>query len=475
MKQQSYRHAIRLVHQPPRHGGHREQARGKATVKSAFHTASLLARCHIVSFSIALPRSSLAKWFLFVCLFLASGVAAAQPCPGDCDSSGGVTQDEVLAGLRIGLAQAALPQCRPADGDNDGLVVIEDLVRSVDRAVTGCARQQRAFVLGSDFQTGSFATVDLASRQVDPTSRERVAGSDAVVRAHHGVIYVLNRFLANSIQAFEADSLRPLFQCSTGAVTNPHDIAVVDAQKAYVTAYESNRLLIVNPTPRADCSDFVTGSIDLSGFADADGVPEMDQMLIVGNRLYVSLEQLDRRNFFEPARNGCIVTIDIETDSVVTYVDLSGTNPFASTKGLVRFNGDIVIAQAGRFGVNDGGIERMHPATNTVSGFFITGAELGGDINDFVLLSEHLGYVALSGPSASKVVAFDPAERRVLRTVYDRGGFVPDIEVNDRGELYVADRAFGQSGLRIYRAADGSELLPGILPIGLPPFDILFQ
>lgn len=414
----------------------------------------------------------MASLAFYICLL--SIPAVAQPCPGDCDSSGGVSQEEILTGLHIGLAQIGLPQCRPADGDNDGLVAIEDLVQNVDRAAAGCARQQRAFVLGSDFQTGSFATVDLASRRVEPTSRERVTGSDAVVRMHHGVIYVLNRFLANTIQAFDAESLRPLFHCSTGPVTNPHDIAVVDADKAYVTAYESNRLLIVNPSPRPDCSDFVTGSIDLSGFADADGVPEMDQMLIIGDRLYVSLEQLDRRNFFEPARNGCIVTIDVETDTVVTYVDLSGTNPFASTKGLVRFNGDIVIAEAGRFGVNDGGIERMHPATNTVSGFFITGAELGGDISDFVMLSEHLGYVALSGPSTSTVVAIDPAAGRVLRTVYDRGGFVPDIEVNDRGELYVADRRFGQPGLRLYRAADGSELLPSILPIGLPPFDMLF-
>jgi len=403
-----------------------------------------------------------------------AAVATAQPCPGDCDTSGDVTIEEIAAAVDIGLAGSVLGRCLAADGDNDGVVSVDDLVRTVDRGAGGCARQQQALVVASDFQTGSFATVDLESRHVMPTHRDRSVGSDAVVRAHDGVVYVLNRFLANNIQAFDATTLRPLFQCSTGPVTNPHDIAVVGASKAYVTAYESKQLLIVNPSPRADCSDFVHSRIDLSELADGDGIPEMDQMIIVGTRLYVSLEQLDRRNFFEPARNGRIAVIDTANDRLIGSIELSGGNPFASTKGLTLVNGDIVIAETGRFGVNDGGIERVDLESGTASGFFITGVELGGDITDFVLLSEHLAYAALSGPSASVVVAFDPTQRRLLDTIYDRGGYVPDLEVNDRGELYVADRRFGKSGLRIYRARDGVEMTTDVLPIGLPPFDILF-
>ncbi len=409
-------------------------------------------------------------------LLVAATRLSAQPCPGDCDTSGGVGLEEIASGVQIALDASRFDSCTPADGDNDGVVNVEDLVRAVDRADNGCARQQQAFVVATDFQTGSFATVGLAApRQVVPSDPSRVVGSDAVVRTHAGVVYVLNRFLANNIQAFDfANDLRPTFQCSTGSGTNPHDIAVVSPHKAYVTAYETAQLLIVNPSPRPDCADFVSGGIDLSAFADADGVPEMDQMVIVGKRLFVSLEQLDRRNFFAPARNGILVVIDTEHDTVVGSIALSGGNPFASTKGLPVINGDIVISESGHIGVNDGGIERVNLANQTASGFFISEADLGGDLTDFVIVSARLGYAAVSGEASTKVVGFDPSQHRVLRTVYDRGGFVPDIEVNDRGELFVSDRTFSRPGLRIYRAADGVELTTGVLPVGLPPFDLVF-
>lgn len=412
---------------------------------------------------------------LWIALIGSAARLSAQPCPGDCDISGDVGFSEVAAAVQIGLDATRLVSCTPADADNDGVVNVEDIVRNVDRAGGGCARQQQAFVVATDYETGSFAIVGLdAPRPVLPSSPSRRIGGDAVVRSHAGVLYVLNR-RANNIQAFDSgEELTPLFQCSTGSNTNPHDIAVVSPRKAYVTAYESTRLLIVNPSPQPDCGDFVSGAINLSELADADGIPEMDQMVLVGDRLFVSLEQLDRRNLFAPARKGILVEIDTEHDAVVGSIELSGANPFASTKGLPVVNGDIVIAETGRFGVNDGGIERVDLASHTASGFFISEEDLGGDLNDFVILSARLGYAAVSGESSTKVVGFDPSQRRVLRTVYDRGGFVPDIEVNDRGELFVSDRTFSRPGLRIYRATDGVELTTGVLPVGLPPFDLVF-
>jgi hypothetical protein len=51
---------------------------------------------------------------------------------------------------------------------------------------------------------------------------------------------------------------------------------------------------------------------------------------------------------------------------------------------------------------------------------------------------------------------------------------VSDVALNDRGELYVADRAITQPGLRIFRASDGTPLTTAPLDLGLPPFAIVF-
>jgi hypothetical protein len=247
---------------------------------------------------------------------------------------------------------------------------------------------------------------------------------------------------------------------------------LVSSTKAYVTRYGLASLLIVNPSVGADCAGFTRGSIDLSQFADADGIPEMDQMALVNGKLYVSLQRL---NSFIPAGPGMIAVIDSATDMVVGQITLSGENPFSETKGLIVDNGTLVIGEAGRLGVTDGGIERVDLTTGMAEGFFITEAALGGDLNDFVLVSDHLGYAITAGTDFSNsLVAFDPATHSVTKTLLAAGSFLSDIELNDRDELFLADRAITKPGVRIFRASDGSEITHAPLDLGLPPFDILF-
>ena len=52
--------------------------------------------------------------------------------------------------------------------------------------------------------------------------------------------------------------------------------------------------------------------------------------------------------------------------------------------------------------------------------------------------------------------------------------FISNIELNDRGEIYAADRTVGRHGIRIFRADDGVELTSAPLNLVLPPFDIVF-
>lgn len=423
---------------------------------------------------------SMVRGLLAIAAFLA---LAAQPgraaLPGDCDGNGRVAVDELVIAVNILLGNLPLARCPAADGNGDGRVAVDELVLAVRAALQTRVPQTRAFIVTSSFMAGSYATVDLdPPRSVSPSSSQRRLHNDAVVRTREGLVYILNRLFADNLQVLDpTDGYRTRFQCSTGNGTNPHDIAFAGPDKAYVTLYDASHLLIVNPAPRPDCSDFVRGSIDLSGVADADGIPDMDQMAVVGNRLFVALQRLDINSILRtPAGRSALAVIDTSTDTLLDTIELLGENPFAATKGLTVRNGSIYVAQAGLFGVADGGIERVDLANRRSDGWVIREAALGGDVTDFVLVSDRLGYAIVSRPDFSTaMVAFDPVSGAAGPTILQASGFTLfDLELNDRGEMYLADRNRNSGGIRIYRAADAAPLLSQPIELGLLPFEIVF-
>lgn len=59
-------------------------------------------------------------------------------CTGDCDGDGVVRVNELVAGVRIALEQAALSTCQSFDDDGDGRVTVAELVRGVNALLRGC-------------------------------------------------------------------------------------------------------------------------------------------------------------------------------------------------------------------------------------------------------------------------------------------------------------------------------------------------
>src|SRR5262245_44863602 len=137
----------------------------------------------------------------------------------------------------------------------------------VAAAAPARAAETRAFVLTTDFTTGSLSVANLDTRAV--TKDVAPVHSDAVMRWFKGLLYVVNRFGQDNIQVIDpAQGYATVRQFSTGNGTNPQDICFVSPTKAYITRYEVTDLLIVNPSTGASL-----GVIPLGAFADADGVP----------------------------------------------------------------------------------------------------------------------------------------------------------------------------------------------------------
>lgn len=336
------------------------------------------------------------------------------------------------------------------------------------------------FVTTTDYSTGSCSTIDLdPSRSV----AQDVAPihSDAVARYCDGLIYVVNRLRADNIQILDPDNdFSTVREFSTGNLSNPQDVVVVGPNKLYVSRNNSNLLWIMNPL-----TGLQTGSIDLSPWADADGLCEMQFMCRLGERLFVSLQRLDRDNSWQPVGSSYIAVIDINTDSLVDVdpgtpgtqaMALANANPFSEIQ-LDPWSRYLYVSCIGSLGVVDGGVEWIDGESLSSVGTMFTESAAGGDILDVEIVSEHVGYCIIQNTSFhTDLVKFDPSTGTKLETLYAPGDYVlQDIDYSPAGELYLADRTPVAPGVRIYEGSTGAEVTSSPIDVGLPPFDFTFS
>jgi hypothetical protein len=338
-------------------------------------------------------------------------------------------------------------------------------------------RAARAVIVTTDFETGLLATVGIRPphRVTHPATPIH---ADAVVRVAGDRVYVVNRFLGDNLQVLDpAHGLTTLLQCSTGPGSNPHDVAVLAPDKAYVTRYDAKELWVVDPSATA-CAGFLRRTVDLSPYADADGIPEMDQMAVVGDRLFVSIQRLDRTRRFAPAGRSRLVVLDTATDAVVGDVELTGGDAFGDSSGLPREpgTGKLVVDEVGDIQrTGDGGLERVDPFTLTAEGFFVTESDLGGNITDFVLVSPTKAYaIVIDDQLHNILLAFDPSERRVTRRLLTRTQYLPAIALAPDGILWLADDGLPAPGIRLFDPSNDRELTRAAIDVGLPPFSMGF-
>lgn len=347
-------------------------------------------------------------------------------------------------------------------------------------ATAQAPRSDLVFAVTTDYSvSGSTASIDVLPMWDVETALAPVH-SDAIARVHDGLVYIVNRLYADNIQVLDpSDGFATMRQFSVGPGTNPKDIAFVNGSRAYVSRYETPWMLEVDPTTGA-----ITDSIDLSVFADGDGLPEPAAMAVVGDRLFVSIQRIDRDYYWQPVAPSWLAVIDTNTNALVDVepgtpgvqgIELTATNPY--TDILIGDDGTtLYVGESGAWNVLDGGIEAVDSATLTTGGFVITESELGGNLEDFTLPLNGRAYAAVSimSPAESYCVAFDWDAGELIETVWRPGEWsVPDVELHEgTGQLFVADRTYAAPGVRVFDAATGTQLA-GLLDVGLPPHDLV--
>lgn len=336
----------------------------------------------------------------------------------------------------------------------------------------------QAVVTTTDYSSGSLSSLDL---QTHVATRDHLTiHSDAVVRVYRDEVYVLNRLEQDNVIVLNSGDLQtPLTQYSTGNGSNPHDLAFVSEDKAYISRYERTQLLVVNPVTGDSL-----GAVDLSGFADADGLPEMSQLALYGNRLFVACQRLDRDNGYVPTDVSIIAVIDVTTDQVVDVdenaagvqgIAMAGKNPV----GAVQRGGKWLLSTVNTFAdLTDGGIEVIDLANLRSEGIALGEMALGGNLSSLTMVSDSEGYVVVTDANfANAVKRFDLATQFVAPSLEGlSGGFVPGLGAFGNG-LYVLDQGSftdpASAGVKVFDV-NTDQLVAGPISTGLPPSSIAF-
>ncbi len=370
---------------------------------------------------------------------------------------GGLARTAALCALAWGAVHAAA-ECRPDYLKGDYL-----------------------FVLTSeyDYSAGSFSLVDMNSPWAHDNNCDPLHG-DAIARSYGGLIYVVERWGGDNIRVLDPqDGFRTVRQFSVGPGSNPQDICFVSPYRAFVTRYESAELWEVDPATGQH-----TDTIDLSPLADADGLPEMHSMAIRGERLYVTIQRLDRDFNWTPTPPSYLAVIDLNSNTLLDRdpltegmqgIALAATCP---NSGIVidPLTKDFLIGETGLYDAFDGGIERLDPATERSDGLIVTEEQLGGNLNTWDTGDGWHGFaVVIAADWSTRIIACDLRDGANLGCVASSEEYAfTHLHVDiSRHQLFVTDRTYANPGLRIFHTTTFAPLAEQPIPVGLYPFWLL--
>jgi hypothetical protein len=312
--------------------------------------------------------------------------------------------------------------------------------------------------------------------------------SDASLRFWDGKIFIINKLNKDSIQILNpnlGNITEKEFSVNTG--TNPHDIQLINPNKAYVSRYNSRSLLIINPNDGS-----FLGEIDLSQYAETssaggipDGLPEMSWMVRYGGRLFITLQRLDRNNpggFFPPSDKSLLIELDTVSNKPLREFTFQSTNPISKPQVVTIFGSPhIIFSTPGRLGFIselDGGIEAFNLDLNQFrSGFLLQETNAGGDILDVQVKDENLGFASvLDKQFNKKIISFNPQSGLVFQSLIEVPSSVSSnfsgLLLTRDGLLILGIRDFSGPGVLVFDTNGGiRSLTPIPIRTELTPID----
>jgi hypothetical protein len=300
-----------------------------------------------------------------------------------------------------------------------------------------------------------------------------VASGDAALRllGHRAVI--LNRGDASNLMLVSSSVTVEAQLALPGC--GPHDVVELADGRLLLTCYEDDATRLVNLETMT-----VAPGPSLAVFSDADGLPEMDQLLVIGNRIYVSLQNLDRATY-APTGPGLVAVITLDTLEVVDVkpgIDgvqawtLPRKNPYTP---LIPLNdGRLAVGCAGdMLDLDAMGIVALNPIDGSTevlwAGSALNGApsalraDPSGTLHALVIYPD--GWTA----EEMRLLRLDAATPKVI---YSAPGFnLSGLAFDELGRAYVGNRTTDATN-GVWRIDPATLTAEGPFVTGLPPLEL---
>ncbi|HYC53387.1 MAG TPA: hypothetical protein VEL28_00390 [Candidatus Binatia bacterium] len=304
-------------------------------------------------------------------------------------------------------------------------------------------------------------------------------GGDAVVQEKGRRLYVISRG-AGTLSVIAKAAWEILHTVDLGTSQPPDDVAVAHRRRLYVSRQGATSLLRVDP--RAGVMEEV---VDLSPFADDDGIPDLGAMIIAGDRLFVQIRRANQKASGGLQTPAYLAVVDLDTEQLIDAdpkspglqaIELAGTAP----KHRMQIVGDRLLLSATGGFFDAGGIEAIDLTTLISEGILIAEAdgETGADLGPFTMTSPTSGFLAYSTDldlsSHLKRFSFAEGVEEGPELHVSVGFAVPAIGFDVRsGNVFVPESIFGSEGIHVFDAQRGDRLTEAPLPTGGRPTDVL--
>jgi hypothetical protein len=289
--------------------------------------------------------------------------------------------------ISIGIAGCDMDSLLGNEEDDDGKN--EDSIQGAGGIVAA---------LLTDYQTGSLSVY----------APEDSAFSDNVMEIHQDAyaatdgnyLYILEAQGADNIIKIDPANVNEsgvVYQYSVGENSNPRGMAFVGA-KGYVFRYNTDKIWVVD-TDAGSESDFKTGEVDVSAWADADGSPEPLCGFVHDGRVWVVLQRYDLNNY--AAGTSVLIAIDPQTDTIIDLdtgadgvqgVDLSVKNVVSGA----LYEGKLFLA-GNTYGMSDEGVIRVDLANPEIQTKIYDEEKLGGQASHISIFDDGLGVIQVAG------------------------------------------------------------------------------
>ncbi len=249
----------------------------------------------------------------------------------------------------------------------------------------------------------------------------------------------------------------------------PIDIAMTDADTAYITCDSSSKLI------KLDLSNGSRQeSVDLSRFADADGNPDLGWMSVHEGRLFVQVRRINLGAFVPPAY---LAVIDLASEQILDTDNNTPGIQAIELQGMAAKRTMQVIEETRRLGVlssggnlDDGGIELINLDTLRSEGLVVNEAteETGTDLESFlftrpdrgffnamtdIVLSSHLTPFSVAD-GVNPIQLNGAIDYEVEKMVYD----------HKTDTFFMPEGGYYGDGIRIFDGDDGKLISPDLKP-----------